>query len=105
MEILGMSIAIAAVVAGVVGVGARNILGWLKAEAQFNIRHAVASGIIAFIIGVPLIVTAFSAAFNEIESIPEEAQLAIFFLQVASIAGLDALTKAGAKAAGKGMKA
>lgn len=100
-EILGMSIAIAAIVAAVGGIAARNIIGWLKATEEFNVRHAAASGGIAVIIGVPVIIAAFSAAFEGIEAISEEAQLTLFLVQVAAIAGFDALAKGGVKAAVK----
>ena len=103
MEILGLSIALAAVLAGVIGVAARNIVGWLKTEEPFNIRHSVGSGIVAFIIGVPVIITGFQAAFTDVESIPEEAQLFVFLTQIGAIAGFDALTKGGMKAAVKGV--
>ncbi len=102
MEILGMSIAIASVVAGVTGVAARNIVGWLKGGREFDVRNSVASGIIAFLIGVPVIVTGFQAAFSGTETIPAEAQLSLFVIQVAGIAGIDALSKGGLKAAIKG---
>lgn len=101
MEILGMSIAIAAIVAAVVGIGARNIIGWLKDDESFNVRHAAASGGIAVIIGIPVIITAFSATFEAGESLSEEAQLTLFLIQVAAIAGFDALAKGGVKAAVK----
>ena len=96
-----MSIAIAAIVAAVGGIVARNVIGWLKAEGKFNVRHAAASGGIAVIIGVPVIIAAFSAAFEGIEAISEEAQLTLFLVQVAAIAGFDSLAKGGVKAAVK----
>ena len=102
LEILGMSIALAAVVATVLGVAARNIEGWLKSNGNFNIRHAAASAGVAFIVGLPLVIAAFSGAFAEVEAIAQEAQLMIFVLQIAAIAGIDALTKGGLKAAAKG---
>ena len=94
-----MSIALAAVLAGVAGVGARNIVGWLKSNDQFNVRNSVASGLIAFITSVPLIITGFSAAFQNVESLPEETQLLIFITQVGTVAGFDALAKGGMTAA------
>lgn len=101
MEILGMSIAIAAIVAAVAGVGARNIIGWLKNEKEFNVRHAAASAGVAVIVGIPVIVTAFSTAFEGVEAISEQAQLVLFITQVASIAGFDALAKGAFVAAAK----
>jgi len=97
-----MSIAIAAVVATILGVAARNIEGWLKGKDSFNIRHAAASGGVAFIVGLPLVIATFDAAFAEVESISEQAQLMLFVLQIAAIAGVDALTKGGLRAAAKG---
>lgn len=94
-----MSIAIAAVVAAIGGVGARNIIGWLQDSAGFNIRHSAASAGIAVIIGIPIIITGFTGAFAGVETITEEAQVILFLMQVAAIAGFDALAKGGAKAA------
>jgi len=100
VEILGMSIALAAVVAAIAGIAARNIEGWLKSDGTFNIRHAAASGGIAVIVGIPIIVSAFSAITENVEALSEEAQLSVFLLQVIAIAGFDALAKGAAKAVG-----
>lgn len=100
-----MTIAIASLVSAVAGVGARNIVAWLKDSESFNIRHSVASGIVAFLVAIPAQVAAFSAMFADVETIPIEAQLAVFVVQVTSVAGFDALTKGGVAAAVKGAMA
>jgi len=96
-----MSIVVASIVAAVTGIALRNIMGYLQAEDDkpFDIRKSLASGIIAVMVGIPVIVAAFEGAFGESESIPETAQLVIFTIQVSAIAGFDALTKGGFKAA------
>ena len=98
-----MSIVIASVVAAVAGLGVRNIIGYLRATdtEPFDIKKSLASGIIGFLVGIPLIITAFEGAFGELESLPETTQLAIFASQVLIISGIDAVTKGGFKAATK----
>ena len=88
-EILGMSIAMAAIVAAVGGIAARTIVGWLKSDGTFNIRHAAASGGVAVIIGIPLIITTFSAAFQSVESLTQEAQLSLFMIIFTKVTRID----------------
>ena len=99
-----MSIAMAAIVAGIAGVAATNVIAWLRTENSFNIRHSVASGILAFVVGIPLIVTAFREAIPIDGVISEEAQLSLFAIQIAAIAGFDRLAKGGFNAAVNGAK-
>jgi len=101
MEILGMSIAIAAIVAAGTGVVLRNVVGYLGNSEGFDPKQSAASAIMALIIAIPTIVAGFTIAFKELDSIPEEAQLVLFVVQVGTVAGFDALLKGGAKAAAK----
>lgn len=96
-----MSIVIASVVAAVAGLAVRNIIGYLRASdtEPFDTKKSLASGIIGFLIGIPIIITAFEGAFGELENLPETTQLAIFAAQVLIISGVDAITKGGFKAA------
>jgi len=94
-----MSIVVASVVAAVAGVGARNIIGWLKDATGFNVRNAAASAGVAVIVGIPLVTTAFVTAFEGVSSISDHAQLTLFVTQIAAIAGFDALAKGGFRAA------
>ena len=91
----------AAVVAAAVGVGLQNLTGWLGNKGGFDARKAASSAIIAVIIGIPVIVAGFTAAFSEVETIPEQAQLVLFVIQIGAVAGFGALAKGGAKAAAK----
>ncbi len=96
-----MSIIIASVVAAIVGIALRNIIGYLQTPdgGTFDVKKSLASAIIGFLVGIPVIVVAFEAAFGEVDSIPETTQLTIFAVQIVAIAGFDALTKGGFKAA------
>jgi len=98
-----MSIVIGSIVAAIVGIALRNIIGYLQTSetGSFDVKKSLASGIIGFLVGIPVIITAFEAAFGELDSIPETTQLTIFAVQVMAIAGFDALTKGGFKAATK----
>ncbi len=91
-----MSIAIATIVAAVIGVSLQNLTGWLGNKTGFDLRKAISSGIIAIVIGIPVIAGGFTAAFSDVESIPEEAQLVLFTIQVGAIAGFGAFAKGGA---------
>lgn len=94
-----MSIALAAIVAAATGVVLRNIVGYLGNSTDFDPKQSAASAIMALVIAIPTIVAGFTAGFGEVESIPQEAQLVLFVIQVGTVAGFDALLKGGAKAA------
>ena len=98
-----MSIVIASIVAAIGGIALRNIIGYLQTPdtGKFEIKKSLASAIIGFLVGIPLVVTAFEAVFGQADSIPETVQLSIFAIQIAAIAGIDSLTKGGFKAASK----
>ncbi len=98
-----MSIVIASIVAAIVGIALRNIIGYLQTPetGSFEIKKSLASGIIGFLVGIPVIIVSFEAAFGELTEIPETTQLTIFAVQIVAIAGFDALTKGGFKAATK----
>jgi ABC-type amino acid transport system permease subunit len=99
MEILGMSIIVAASLAAILGLGVRNSLGYLRnTEEPFDIRQALASGLIGVILGIPSVVIVFEAAFGDVESLPETTQLVLFFSQVAAVAGIEAIGKSSVKA-------
>ena len=95
-----MSIALAAIVASITGVVLRNLIGYLQ-ESSFDTKKSVASAIVAFLIGLPVVITAFTAGFEGVETIPETAQLTLFAVQITAIAGFDALAKSGLKARSK----
>ncbi len=58
----------------------------------------------AFLIGLPVVITAFTAGFEGVEIIPETAQVTLFAVQISAIAGFDALAKGGLKARAAGTK-
>lgn len=100
MEILGMSIILASVVAAIGGLGLRNILGYLRStpDTPFDIRQSLSSAMIGALIGIPAIVVVFEAAFGDLESLPETTQLVLFFSQLAAIAGIESIGKGSIKA-------
>lgn len=103
MEILGMSIVLATLVAAITGIAIRNSLGYLQSGSEgFDIRKSVASAITGFLVGVPTIAVAFQTAFENTPEISPIGQLMLFFIQVGFIAGVDATVKSGLKARAKG---
>lgn len=79
-----------------IGVPLQNIVGWLKNSESFNLRHAAASGIIAFVVGITVIGPSIEAIPDDISEITK---LTLFATLIASIAGFDILTKNSFKAA------
>ena len=55
MEIFGLSPVVATLTIVSSGVALQNLLGWLKSKEDYNIRSALASAIIAFIVGITII--------------------------------------------------
>ena len=74
-----------------VGVILQNVLGWLKSHENYNIRSALASTIIAFVVGITIIGPQIEAI--QIQMLSELSELTIITSLIASIAGFDVLTK------------
>lgn len=102
MQIFGLEPIVAAILITALGVAVSVLLGWLKNNKSFNIRQAVASALIAFIVSIQLVIAELTVLPDEI---PELAIGAIFFGLLAQVAGIDSLAKSGAQAVAKARKA
>ena len=91
MEIFGLSPVVATIVIVSVGVVLQNFLGWLKTYEEYDVRNAIASAIIAFVVGITIIGPQIENMQNQMVS--ELSELTISASLVASIAGFDILTK------------
>lgn len=102
MQVFGLEPIVAAILITAIGVFLSVLLGWLKSEKSFNIRQAVASALIAFIVSIQLTIAELTVLPDDI---PELAIGAIFAGLVAQIAGIDSLAKSAAQAVAKARKA
>lgn len=102
MQVFGLEPIVAAILITVIGVSLSVLLGWLKNDKAFNIRQAVASALIAFIVSIQLAIAELTVLPDDL---PELAAGAIFFGLIAQVAGVDSLAKSGAKAVAKARKA
>jgi hypothetical protein len=91
MEIFGLSPVIATIIIVSVGIVLQNLLGWLKSKENYDARSALASAIIAFVVGITIIGPQIEAIQNQMLS--ELSELTIVTSLIASIAGFDILTK------------
>ena len=55
MDIFGLSPVVATMAIVLLGVVLQNFLGWLKSQENFDMRSALASTIIAFVVGITII--------------------------------------------------
>lgn len=91
MEIFGLSPVFATILIVSMGVILQNLLGWLKSKEDYDIKNALASTIIAFIVGITIIGPQIEVIQDQMLS--ELSELTIFASLIASIAGFDVLTK------------
>ena len=91
MEIFGLSPVVAIIVIVLLGVMLQNLLGWLKSKENFDIRSALASAIIAFVVGITIIGPQIEPIQGQMLS--ELSEFTIVANLIASIAGFDVLTK------------
>ena len=91
MEIFGLSPVIATIIIVSIGVTLQNILGWLKTNEEYHIKSAIASTVIAFVVGITIIGPQIESIQNQMLS--ELSELTIVASLIASIAGFDVLTK------------
>jgi hypothetical protein len=91
MEIFGLSPVVATIVIVSIGVILQNLLGWLKTREEYDIRSAIASAIIAFVVGITIIGPQIESIQNQMLS--ELSEFTIVASLIASIAGFDILTK------------
>lgn len=98
MQIFGLDPIILAILITGSGVGVSVLLGWLKGTNPFNIKQAVASALIAFIVSAQLVIA-------QLQLVPDEQTSlvlgALLFGLVAQVAGIDSLAKSAVKAAMK----
>lgn len=102
MQIFGLDPIVAAILITTIGVSISVLLGWLKNEKSFNIRQAVASALIAFIVSIQLAIAQLTVLPDDL---PEIALGGIFFGLIAQVAGIDSIAKSAAKAVAKARKA
>jgi len=91
MEIFGLSPVVATLSIVSSGVVLQNLLGWLKTKEDYNTRSALASAVIAFIVGITIIGPQIEAIQDQMLS--DLSELIIAASLIASIAGFDILTK------------
>jgi len=91
MEIFGLSPVVATLAIVSSGVVLQNLLGWLKSKEDYDTRSALASALIAFIVGITIIGPQIEAIQDQILS--DLSELTIVTSLIASIAGFDILTK------------
>ena len=99
MEIFGLSPVLATIIIVSTGVILQNLLGWLKAQVDYDIRSAIASAIIAFVVGITIIGPQIEAIQDQMLS--DLSEFTIIASLIASIAGFDTLTKNAFKAVNK----
>ena len=91
MEIFGLSPVVATIVIVSLGVVLQNLLSWLKSKEDYHIRSALASAIIAFVVGITIIGPQIEIIQGQMLS--ELSEFTIVASLIASIAGFDVLTK------------
>jgi len=91
MEIFGLSPIVATITIVSLGVTLQNILGWLKSKEGYDTRSALASAIIAFVVGITIIGPQIEAIQDQMLS--DLSELTIVASLIASVAGFDILAK------------
>ena len=91
MDIFGLSPVAATIIIVSVGVVLENLLGWLKSKENYDAKSALASTIIAFVVGITIIGPQIETIQDQMLS--ELSELTIIASLIASIAGFDILTK------------
>ena len=91
MDVFGFSPVVATIIIVSTGVLLQNLIGWLKSEENYDIRSAIASTIIAFIVGITIIGPQIEAIQDEMLS--DLSEMTMIASLIASVAGFDVLTK------------
>ena len=91
MDIFGFSPVVATIIIVSTGVSLQNLIGWLKSQEDYDIRSAIASTIIAFIVGITIIGPQIEAIQDEMLS--DLSEMTMVASLIASVAGFDVLTK------------
>ncbi len=97
--IIGLAPWLAAILIAALGVSLTNILAWLKSDNAFDIRKSVASGLVAFIAGTVIVATTLQNLADG--AAVGLAGLIIVLSLIATIAGIDVLSKNAVRAATK----
>lgn len=98
MQVFGLDPIVAAIVITIAGVTISVLLGWLKGSTPFNVKQVVASGLIAFIVSIQLVIAELTVLPTDIA---ELAVGAILFGLIAQVAGIDSMAKSAAQAVAK----
>ncbi len=91
MDIFGLSPVVVTLIIVSIGIILQNLLGWLKSKEDYDTRSALASTVIAFVVGITIIGPQIEAIQGQMLS--DLSELTIVASLVASIAGFDVLTK------------
>ena len=91
MDIFGLSPVVATILIVSTGIVLQNFLGWLKSKENYDTRSALASTVIAFVVGITIIGPQIEAIQDQMLS--DLSELTIVASLIASIAGFDVLTK------------
>ena len=91
MDVFGFSPVVATIIIVSTGVLLQNLIGWLKSEENYDDRSAIASTIIAFIVGITIIGPQIEAIQDEMLS--DLSEMTMVASLIASVAGFDVLTK------------
>lgn len=101
MQVYGLEPIVAAVLITGLGVALSVLLGWLKGTNAFNIKQAVSSALIAFVVSVQLVIAELTILPPDIGDL---AVGAIVFGLIAQVSGIDSLAKSAAQAVSKARK-
>ena len=91
MDVFGFSPVVATIIIVSAGMLLQNLIGWLKSEENYDVRSAIASTIIAFIVGITIIGPQIEAIQDEMLS--DLSEMTMVASLIASVAGFDVLTK------------
>jgi len=91
MDIFGLSPVVATILIVSTGIVLQNFLGWLKSKKNYDTRSALASTVIAFVVGITIIGPQIEAIQDQMLS--DLSELTIVASLIASIAGFDVLAK------------
>lgn len=92
MEILGLTVVQASLFLAVLGIALTNLLGYFNSEDRINWKKIGATSVIAFIITVPIIANQLGA----LNITGDWEQLVVVFGIIATVSGIDFITKKGA---------
>jgi hypothetical protein len=101
MQVFGFDPFVAAILITAIGVALSVLFGWLKGSGAFNLRQAVASAMIAFIVSIQLVIAQLHVLPDDLTGL---ALGSIIFALIAQVSGIDSLAKSAAQAVSKARK-